>query len=81
MKAFQRKTSVLTLTAYASLKHAGEPTDYDNIQVESNRIEKIATKHYNADKSVIEYNEFIIKWVKENADEIVYGDTFSEIFI
>lgn len=81
MKAFQRKQNILILTAFASLKHAGEPTDIQNVEVESDRIESIATEFYNKDKSDTEYNEFVIEWLKENADEIVYGNTFNQVFI
>lgn len=75
----QRKDNVLTLVAFASLKHNHEPTDYDNIEAEKYRLERVAEKFYikdNNKKTEQEYNVFIIDWIKKHIDDIVYSDKF-----
>jgi hypothetical protein len=71
----ERKENILSLIAFASLKHWNEPTDFDNIQAEKGRIERVAELFYK--KSDQEYNSFIISWLKENARKIVYTDEFT----
>lgn len=70
-----RVENCLTLIAYASLKHWNEPTNFDNIEAEKARITRVAEPFYvNCNQ---DYNEFLLSWLKTNAHEIVYEDTFT----
>jgi hypothetical protein len=68
---FQVKEDILMLIAYASLEHNGEDTGPENIQAEMRRIERVAESFYK-DAEDREYNDFMISWLKDRADEIVY---------
>lgn len=71
----QKHNDMAFLIAYASLKANGEPTDENNIEAEKARIERIAQQFYlNAEDE--EYHGFMIKWLRENARDIVYTDKF-----
>jgi hypothetical protein len=65
------------LVAYASLLNAEEATNLNNIEAESARIERIAEKFYLDNDSTLDYNSFIMEWVKSHADDIVYSDKYS----
>ncbi len=77
----ERKDNVLTLVAFASLKHNGESTEYENIEAEKYRLERVAEKFYlktdkKNKKSDQEYNVFIIDWIKKNINDLVYSDKY-----
>lgn len=72
----ERRDNVLTLVAYASLKHNGESTDIDNIAAEKFRLDRIISNEFVKSKNDKEYNQFCIDFLKENADDIVYTDKF-----
>ena len=71
----ERKEDILLLIAYASLLFNNESTDSNNLQAEKSRIERIAESFYKSAKDR-EYNQFIIDWVKDNSDDLVYTDRF-----
>ena len=77
----ERKEDILLLIAYASLLFKrqllfnNESTDSNNLQAEKSRIERIAESFYKSAKDR-EYNQFIIDWVKDNSDDLVYTDRF-----
>ena len=73
---FQRKEDAFLLISFASLKHWGEPTDKENISAEKARLERVGESFYKSSVDV-EYNKFMLEWIKENAEEIVYGDSFT----
>ena len=73
---FQRKEDAFLLVSYASLKQWGEPTTKENISAEKARLERVGESFYTSSVDV-EYNQFMLDWLKENAREIVYGDTFT----
>jgi hypothetical protein len=74
MDIFNRKEKALFLVAFASLKNWNEPTTPNNIEAEMCRLERIIEQFYIKEDK--EYNQFVLDFLKENANEIVYGDNF-----
>jgi hypothetical protein len=72
---FEVKEDVLMLVAYASLKNRRKSTGPTEIEIEKSRLERIAEEFYKKSKD-IEYNQFIIDWVKSKAHDIVYTDAY-----
>jgi hypothetical protein len=72
-----RRENAVLLVAYASLKAANESTDRENVYAEAARIERIIAQEYVEFKGDVEYNQFALNFIKENAAEIVYGDKYS----
>ena len=79
MQSFRVKENVLSFTAKASLIYVNEEVSDISIEVEKDRLEKIATFFYNTDKSDIEYNEFVARWVEDNMEDLVYTDKYDHI--
>lgn len=74
---FQRKEDCLLLIAYASLKQWDEPVDKENISAEKARIDRVISDIYSKNKLDVDYNQFVLEFVKEHGREIVYGNEFT----
>lgn len=74
---FDKKEDVLFLTAYASLANYNEPTTPENISAEKSRLDRVITQEYLDDQSDIEYNQFVIEWLKDHAEEVIHTDIWT----
>ena len=74
MDIFKRKERALFLVAFASLKNWNESTSPNNIEAEMARLERVIEQFYLKEDK--EYNQFVLDFLKENVDEIIYGDNF-----
>lgn len=74
---FQRKEDCLLLIAFASLKNWEEPTNPENIAVEKSRIDRVISDIFIKNKLDIDYNQFVLDFIKENGREIVYGNEYT----
>lgn len=66
----------LGFLAFAVLKHRGKQTDLDSVLKESARIERVISAIYEQSRLDIDYNQFILTFIKKNGEEFVYGDTW-----
>lgn len=73
---FERKQEALKWLAYARLKWLNKPTALENISKEKSRIERVISDLYTKSDSEIEYNRYILNFVKEHGREIVYDSTY-----
>lgn len=73
---FQRKEDAFLLISFASLKHWGESVERENVFAEKARLERVAESFF-VSAGDVDYNEFLLDWVKANAHEIVYGEEFT----
>lgn len=74
---FERKENCLLLVAYASLKQWQEPTDKENLSAEKARIERVIADIFTKNKLDVDYNQFVLEFVKEHGREIVYGNEYT----
>lgn len=77
MKEYNQKEKSLTLIAFASLQYANEPVTEENILFEKDRIESIIQDDYISGKPM-EYNTFVLDWLKKNAHELVYTGLYDQ---
>ena len=77
MKEYNQKEKSLTLIAFASLSYANESLDEDNILFEKDRIESIIQDNYISSEPM-EYNTFVLDWLKKNAHELVYTGLYDQ---
>ena len=77
MTQFQKKEDALFLTAYASLKQYNEPTTQENISAEKSRLDRVITQEYLDDDSDIEYNEFVLQWLRIHAHDVIHTDIWT----
>ena len=71
---YDRRINATLLVAFASLKHNGEKTDQENIRAEKYRLDRILAEEYKKDKTIKEYNQFCLDWIKSNAEDFVKTD-------
>lgn len=74
---YQRKENCLFLIAFASLKQWNEPTDPDNIHAEKSRLDRVISDIFTQNRLDVDYNQFVLEFIKEHADEIVYGNEYT----
>ena len=74
---FEKKENALLLTAYASLLINDEPTDLENISAEKARLDRVITQEYLNDQNDIEYNQFVLQWLREHSDEVIHSDEWT----
>lgn len=74
---FEKKENALLLTAYASLLINDEPTDLENISAEKARLDRVITQEYLNDQNDIEYNQFVLQWLREHSDEVIHTDQWT----
>lgn len=77
VSVYSRKQEALKFLAFASLKQWNEPTDIPNISAEKSRIERVISDQYIKSDSDVEYNQFVLNFIKEHGEEIVYDDVWS----
>jgi len=77
MKEYNQKEKSLTLIAFASLQYANEPVTEENILFEKDRIESIIQDDYISGEPM-EYNTFVLDWLKKNAHELVYTGLYDQ---
>ena len=73
-KMYEVKESLLYGVAKLSLIANGDVTTEDSIQTEKSRLERVIEPYYV--KTEVEYNQFVINFLRDNFEEIIYGDTF-----
>lgn len=74
---FEKKENALLLTAYASLLINDEPTDLENISAEKARLDRVITQEYLNDQNDVEYNQFVLQWLREHSDEVIHTDQWT----
>ena len=74
---FQKKEEALKWLAYASLKNWHEPTDVENVLFEKARLERVISDLFVKDKKDIDYNQYVLNFIKEHGREVVYEDTYT----
>ena len=77
VSVYARKQEALKFLAFASLKNWNEPTDFPNISAEKSRIERVISDQYIKSKSEKEYNQFVLDFIREHGEEIVYTDQWT----
>ena len=73
----QKKEDCLLLLAYASLKQWNEPTNPENLSAEKSRLERVVTDIFTKTNIDIDYNQFILEFIKEHSKEIIYGNSYT----
>jgi hypothetical protein len=74
---FERKENCLLLISYASLKNWEESTSKENLSAEKSRLERVISDLFCKHKVDMDYNQFVLDFVKEHGREIVYGDEYT----
>ena len=74
---FERKENSLLLLAFASLKEYDEPTTPENISAEKARLDRVITQLYLDTPDETEYNQFVLDWIQDHAEEVVYTDIWT----
>lgn len=72
---FDAKELVLEKVAIAKLKNKKLKVTYDRVIAESGRIERVAESFFVKSKDC-EYNKFVINWIKENIDAVLFTETY-----
>lgn len=75
--SFHKKEDVLLLIAFASLKYWQESTEIENVLAEKSRIERVISEEYIRYPKDIEYNQFVLDFIKKHGREIVYTDDYN----
>lgn len=74
---FQRKEDCLLLIAFASLKQWGESTDPNNLFAEKSRLDRIISEAFCKSTSDMDYNQFVLDFIKQHGREIVYENNYT----
>lgn len=74
---FQRKEDCLLLISFASLKHWKESTSGENISAEKARLDRVISDIYTKSRVDMDYNQFVLDFIKEHGEEIVYGNEYT----
>jgi hypothetical protein len=74
---YERKEDCLLLIAFASLKQWGEPTDSNNLMGEKARLERVISDIFRGNKVDMDYNQFVLDFIKEHGRNIVYGNEYT----
>jgi hypothetical protein len=67
------------ITGIAILKNIKDPKI--NIDTESARIERCVEHHFLHNSEEIEYNEFVLKFLTENYNDLVHTDKFNDLYL
>lgn len=73
---FRMKETILENVAMLSLESKKVKVTYDKVIAESGRIERIAENFYVSSKET-DYNTFILHWIKDNLNKLLYTDELS----
>jgi hypothetical protein len=60
-----------------SLKYWQESTEIENVLAEKSRIERVISEEYIKCPKDIEYNQFVLDFIKQHGREIVYTDDYN----
>lgn len=77
MTLFERKQQALKLIAFASLKYNDEPIELDNIRAETSRIARIVADEYVHSSTELDFNKFVLNWIKKHGEEVVKTDRWT----
>lgn len=75
MDVYREKEQLLEDISVESLKVRNKIKTYDSVIAESGRIERIAEGFFLRSPEK-EYNMFMIDWLKENLNDILYSDKY-----
>ena len=71
---YEAKQTLLFGVAKLALVANGDVSTLDSIDIEMARLERIIEQYYVQANE--EYNKFVIRFLRDNFDEIVHGDAF-----